>query len=35
MTSVIDPDCRDGKHGSCFGGPCQCVCHEQEQHDQG
>jgi hypothetical protein len=24
---LIDPDCRDGKHGSCVGGPCQCACH--------
>jgi hypothetical protein len=21
---VIDPDCRDEKHGSCMGGPCGC-----------
>lgn len=25
---LIDPDCRDGKHSSCVGGPCQCPCHE-------
>lgn len=31
MTSLIDPDCRDRKHGSCIGGPCQCPCHQQ--HD--
>jgi hypothetical protein len=24
---LIDPDCRDGKHGSCIGAPCQCACH--------
>jgi hypothetical protein len=24
---VIDPDCRDGKHATCFGGPCECGCH--------
>jgi hypothetical protein len=24
---VIDPDCRDGKHRSCIGGPCACPCH--------
>lgn len=26
---VTDPDCRDGKHGSCVGGPCQCPCHAE------
>jgi hypothetical protein len=25
---LIDPDCRDGKHQSCIGGPCECACHE-------
>lgn len=25
---LIDPDCRDGKCGSCVGGPCECHCHE-------
>jgi hypothetical protein len=24
---LIDPDCRDGKHTSCVGGPCECSCH--------
>lgn len=24
---LLDPDCRDGKHGSCVGGPCECSCH--------
>lgn len=24
---LLDPDCRDGKHGSCVGGPCECLCH--------
>lgn len=24
---VLDPDCRDGKHGSCMGGVCECSCH--------
>lgn len=24
---MIDPDCRDGKHGSCMGPPCDCQCH--------
>jgi hypothetical protein len=24
---VLDPDCRDGKHQSCVGGPCECSCH--------
>ena len=26
--ALIDPDCRDGKHGSCVGDPCECECHE-------
>jgi hypothetical protein len=26
---LIDPDCRDGKHGSCLGGPCECSCHRE------
>lgn len=25
---LIDPDCRDGKCGSCFGGPCEHHCHK-------
>jgi hypothetical protein len=25
---LVDPDCRDGKHQSCVGGPCECDCHE-------
>lgn len=25
--AVIDPDCQAGKHGSCVGGPCECLCH--------
>jgi hypothetical protein len=24
--SGLDPDCRDGKHGSCIG--CSCACHD-------
>lgn len=24
---LIDPDCRDGKHTSCLGDPCECTCH--------
>lgn len=24
---LIDPDCAAGKHGSCVGGPCECMCH--------
>jgi hypothetical protein len=28
--ALIDPDCRDGKHGSCVGGPCECACHVAE-----
>ena len=23
-----DNPCRDGKHSSCVGGPCECPCHE-------
>ena len=26
-TWMLDPDCRDGKHRSCVGGPCECDCH--------
>lgn len=25
---LVDPDCRDGKHPSCVGGPCECECHQ-------
>ena len=25
---LIDPDCRDGKCGSCVGGPCTHDCHQ-------
>jgi len=28
MMRLVDPDCRDGKHASCVGGPCECSCHE-------
>lgn len=24
---ILDPDCRDGKHLSCVGYPCECHCH--------
>jgi hypothetical protein len=24
---LLDPDCRDGKHQSCIGPPCECPCH--------
>ena len=24
---LVDPDCRDGKHGSCAADPCDCPCH--------
>lgn len=24
---LLDPDCRDGKHTSCLGDPCECECH--------
>jgi hypothetical protein len=27
---LIDPDCRDGKCGSCVGGPCECPHHSNE-----
>jgi hypothetical protein len=30
---LIDPDCRDGKHQSCVGGPCECDCHEECDHE--
>ena len=33
MTGLIDPDCRDGKHRTCVGGPCECACHEQREHE--
>lgn len=29
--SLIDPDCRDGKHSSCIGDPCDCECHSGEE----
>lgn len=25
---LIDPDCNAGKHGSCVGDPCECMCHD-------
>ena len=25
---ILDPDCRDDKHRTCFGGPCECDCHK-------
>lgn len=25
---LLDPDCRDGKHASCVGAPCECACHQ-------
>ena len=30
---LLDPDCRDGKHTSCAGGPCDCACHEADPND--
>lgn len=27
---MLDPDCRDGKHRSCIGGPCECPCHVED-----
>lgn len=29
MTSLLTPECRDGMHHYCVGGPCECACHEQ------
>jgi hypothetical protein len=29
---LLDPDCRDGKHGSCVGAPCECGCHPRPVH---
>ena len=29
--ALIDPDCRDNKHASCVGGPCECQCHTHEE----
>lgn len=26
---LLDPDCRDGKHTSCVGDPCECWCHDE------
>lgn len=30
---LLDPDCRDGKCGSCVGGPCEHGCHNEEASD--
>lgn len=27
--TLLDPDCRDGKHRSCTGGDCTCGCHAE------
>lgn len=27
---LIDPDCRNDKHRSCVGDPCECSCHAWE-----
>jgi hypothetical protein len=39
---LLDPDCRDGKHGSCVGSPCECPVpgvhstpHEREEAGHG
>jgi hypothetical protein len=39
---LLDPDCRDGKHGSCVGAPCECPVpgvhstpHEREETGHG
>jgi hypothetical protein len=26
---LLDPDCRDGKCGSCVGAPCEHSCHDE------
>ena len=31
VEKLLDPDCRDGKHGSCVGEPCECACHAEAQ----
>lgn len=31
---LLDPDCRDGKHGSCVGPPCECDCHATPDADR-
>lgn len=28
---LLDPDCRDGKCGSCVGAPCEHHCHRQRE----
>jgi hypothetical protein len=32
---LLDPDCRDGKHASCTGGPCECTCHQEDPYGSG
>lgn len=32
---LLDPDCRDGKHGSCVGSPCECPCHRTTDGQDG
>ena len=27
VTALLSPACRDGKHGPCFTGACECGCH--------
>jgi hypothetical protein len=29
----LDPDCRDGKHTTCYGSPCSCICHRVRPYD--
>ena len=28
---LLDPDCRDGKCGSCIGAPCEHECHRAQE----
>lgn len=30
---LLDPDCRDGKHASCVGEPCECACHVPDRRE--
>jgi hypothetical protein len=32
---LLDPDCRDGKCGSCVGAPCEHYCHKQAGPGEG
>lgn len=30
---LLDPDCRDGKCGSCIGAPCEHECHQGDNKE--